>query len=63
MDINYIELAKKNRTKALAGLRKSRGHFSVMSQDTIQSKSALRTVSPFFISVRNSGALSHASLH
>jgi len=63
MDINYIELAKKNRVKALDSLRKSRGHASAMSQDTIQSKSASRTVLPFLSGVSNSNVFSHAQLH
>lgn len=63
MDISYIRLARINRTKALASLRNSRGHFAVLSEDTIQFKQASRTVLPHFFSARPSGAITHAHLH
>jgi hypothetical protein len=44
-------------------LRKSRGHFSIFPNDITQFRSAAPTALPVFLSIRNSGAISHARLH
>ena len=63
MITNYIALARKNREKALTGLKRNRSQILSMSDYAVHPKAPRRTPDAIFMSSRNVGAFMPTNLH